>query len=169
MRNKAYAIYHGSIPFWKQKPLTALTHDEWELLCDGCARCCLHKFEYEHTGEIYYSSVACRFLDIANCRCTQYEIRTELVPHCLKLRPEHLSTLHFLPKTCAYRLIAQGYELLWWHPLVSGDPSTVHEAGISIRGKVISEAFVHPDDLRHWAPYYSFFTDLEGEMHAACE
>lgn len=138
---------HGLIPFWKQKPLATLTYEEWESLCDGCARCCLHKLEYESTGEIRYSCVVCRFLDIATCRCTRYEIRTELVPNCLKLTPEIIHTIHFLPETCAYRLIVQGKDLPWWHPLISGDPKTVHEAGISVRGKVLTEEFVHPDDL----------------------
>jgi len=132
-------------PFWKHKPLTALTRDEWESLCDGCGRCCLQKLEYEQTGEIRYTCIVCRYFHETTCRCTRYAERNELVPTCLCLRPETLGAIRFLPDTCAYRLLAEGRDLCWWHPLVSGSPDTVHEAGISVRGRVLCEDYVHPD------------------------
>lgn len=132
-------------PFWKVKPPEAMTRREWESLCDGCARCCLQKLEYEDTGEIRYTCIVCRYLDEAACRCRQYERRTVLVPTCLRLRPDTIRTIKFLPRTCAYRLIAEGRDLPWWHPLVSGSLATVHAAGISVRGRVVREEYVHPE------------------------
>jgi len=132
-------------PFWKRKPLAALSEDEWESLCDGCGRCCLHKLEYERSGEIRYTCIVCRYFDEPTCRCTRYAERTVLVPACLRLRPETVHRIPFLPETCAYRLIVEGRDLPWWHPLVSGSPDTVHAAGISVRGRVLREDFVHPD------------------------
>lgn len=131
--------------FWEEKPLAALTGQEWESLCDGCARCCLHKLEDEDTGEVSYTSVVCRYLDQPNCRCTAYDERTKLVPSCVKLTPARTEEFGWLPKTCAYRTLAEGRPLAAWHPLVSGRPDTVHEAGISVRGKCLSELHVHPD------------------------
>jgi uncharacterized cysteine cluster protein YcgN (CxxCxxCC family) len=137
----------SELPFWKRKSLWEMTCDEWESLCDGCSKCCLQKVEYEDTGEVYYTRVVCRYMDQKTCRCTRYEQRTQLVPDCLKLEPENVRQIHFLPRTCAYRLIAETQDLEWWHSLVSGDPDTVHEAGISVRGKVLSEEYVHPEGL----------------------
>ena len=122
-----------------------LTDEEWEALCDGCARCCLHKLEYEATGDIRYTCIVCRYLDEETCRCTRYDERTVLVPTCMRLQPTTLEKINFLPTTCAYRLILEGKDLPWWHPLVSGSSETVHEAGISVRGKVVQEDFVHPE------------------------
>jgi len=133
-------------PFWETKPLSAMTDEEWESLCDGCARCCLHKLEDEDTGEVHYTDIACRLLDVARCRCRAYAQRTRLVPDCVSLRGAPPDAFRWLPATCAYRLLAEGKPLEWWHPLVSGDPRTVHEAGISIRGRVVSERDVDPDD-----------------------
>ena len=132
-------------PFWKRKTLAELTSREWELLCDGCARCCLQKMEDDQTGELLYTRIVCRYLDQHECRCTRYDQRTKLVPTCLRLNPENVTRISWLPGTCAYRLVAEGRDLPWWHPLVSGDPGTVHEAGMSIRGRVLSEEYVHPD------------------------
>ncbi len=132
-------------PFWKEKSLETMTADEWELLCDGCAQCCLQKMEDEETGEMHYTRIVCRYLDETTCRCTQYEQRTELVPTCLKLTCRNINEIHFLPRTCAYRLVLEGKELLWWHRLISGNSGSVHAAGISIRGKVVCEEHVHPD------------------------
>jgi uncharacterized cysteine cluster protein YcgN (CxxCxxCC family) len=116
-----------------------MTPAEWEALCDGCGRCCLHKLEDEDTGEVVYTNVACRLFDDAVCRCTRYEERKRLVPDCVVLRPDNLADLPWMPDTCAYRLLFEGRDLMWWHPLVSGDPETVREAGISMAGRTISE------------------------------
>ncbi len=131
--------------FWQKKPLNELTREEWESLCDGCAKCCLHKLEDEETDEVFYTKVVCRYMDAKNCRCTVYEKRTDLVPNCVRLQPDDVPVFHWLPSTCAYRLVAEGKPLEWWHPLISGSKDTVHEAGISIKGRSLSEEFVHPD------------------------
>lgn len=136
----------ADLPFWKTKNLAEMTPEEWESLCDGCAKCCLFKLQFEDSGEIAYTNVVCRFLDKARCRCTVYSERTRLVPTCLKVTPENIADLQWMPKTCAYRLIAEGKDLEPWHPLVSGDPATVHQAGISIRGKTIDESLVDMDN-----------------------
>ena len=112
---------------------------EWESLCDGCARCCLNKLEDWDTGEVSYTNVACRLLDLGSCRCTDYPNRKRFVPDCLILSVNALEEMDWLPETCAYRVVADGKDLAWWHPLVSGDAETVHQAGISVRGRVISE------------------------------
>ena len=136
------------ISFWKRTPLTEMTHAQWESLCDGCGRCCLRKLEFEDTGEIVYTNVACSFLDISLCRCTSYEDRAEKKPECLILNAQTLkNSLHLLPDTCAYRLVAQGQELPWWHHLVCGEVDMVHEAMMSVREKVISEDHVHEEEL----------------------
>ena len=133
--------------FWRGKTLAQLSPAQWEALCDGCGRCCLEKLKNPTTGKIYYTRVACHLLDIQACNCTQYALRHTLVPECVVLRPDNVARLRWLPKTCAYRLVAAGQELPEWHPLVSGSASSVHEAGISVRGRVISERFIDPDDL----------------------
>jgi uncharacterized cysteine cluster protein YcgN (CxxCxxCC family) len=128
------------VPFWRRKALAEMTPDEWESLCDGCGRCCLNKLEDEDTGRVYYTDVGCRLLDGATCRCKDYQHRGELVEDCVRLSPDNVADLKWLPPTCAYRLVARGRDLYWWHPLVSGDPETVHAAGVSVRGRVaISE------------------------------
>ena len=137
----------SSEPFWKIKSLEEMTPEEWESLCDGCARCCLHKVEYKDTGEVYYTNVACRLLDMWTCRCTSYDKRINLVPTCLVMTPAKAKDLEWLPHTCAYRRLALGKELEWWHHLVSSDFETVHDADISVRGKVLPEEYVHPDEL----------------------
>ena len=134
-------------PFWKTKSLGEMTPEEWELLCDGCARCCLHKVEYKDTGEVFYTNVSCRLLDTYHCRCTAYEERFNLVPTCLLMTPSKAAELEWLPETCAYRRLALGMDLDWWHPLVSGNPNTVHQASISVRGIVVPEEIVPPDQL----------------------
>jgi len=133
--------------FWETKSLAEMTPDEWDLLCDGCGRCCLLKLEYEETGRVYYTSVACRHLDIDTCRCTCYENRVTAMPECLVLTHDKIDEFHWLPSTCAYRRLAEGRGLARWHPLVSGTPATVHEADISVRDKAISEKYVSIDHL----------------------
>ena len=128
-----------SLPFWKQKSLDQLTPDEWESLCDGCGKCCLHKLEEEDTGRIYHTDVACSLLDIGKCRCSNYTDRMLLVPDCKQLTAKNISEISWLPKTCAYKLIDEGKDLYWWHPLISGNSETVHSAGISIRNRAITE------------------------------
>ena len=120
-----------------------MNREQWESLCDGCARCCLHKVE-RGDGGYDFTPVACRKLDAEQCRCTDYRRR---VPGCLRLTPELVRTLTWLPDTCAYRLVAEGRELPDWHPLVSGCPESVHETGISVRGKTVAESAVHPREL----------------------
>jgi uncharacterized protein len=127
------------LPFWKAKPLEAMTRDEWESLCDGCGRCCLHKLRDEDSGALAFTTVACRLLDLHSCACSSYADRTCHVPDCVSLTPEALKEIDWLPPSCAYRLVRDGKDLAWWHPLVSGDPNTVHEAGVSARGRAISE------------------------------
>ena len=126
-------------PFWRRKTLSEMTADEWESLCDGCAKCCLHKLEDAETGEVSYTNVACRLLDAGTCLCTDYARRTRFVPDCVRLTPQNLAQLTWMPSSCAYRLVAEGRDLHWWHPLVSGDPETVHRAGISVRSRVVAE------------------------------
>lgn len=134
-------------PFWEIKSLAEMTPKEWESLCDGCGRCCLNKLENEETGEIFHTDVACRLLDMESCRCASYDDRKRYVPDCQILTHRNLKRYPWLPSTCAYRLLAEGEKLYWWHPLISGSSETVHEARISVRGRVVSER--HTDDLEN--------------------
>jgi uncharacterized cysteine cluster protein YcgN (CxxCxxCC family) len=136
--------------FWNTKNLADMTGAEWEALCDGCGRCCLNKLEDEESGMMFYTSVACHLLDTRSCRCRKYPARESLVPDCLTLRPDMLAQIVWLPASCAYRRLAEGRPLEWWHPLVSGDPDTVHQAGISVRGRAISETGIRPDQMEDY-------------------
>lgn len=132
--------------YWERVPMKAMTKREWEALCDGCGRCCLNKLEDEDTGEVAFTRVACRLLDGETCRCSNYEIRKVFVPDCVVLSPRTMDKVaYFMPRTCAYRLVFEGKPLADWHPLVSGDPETVHAAGISVRGWTVPE-FEVPED-----------------------
>ncbi len=123
-------------PFWEVKTLEDMTRQEWESLCDGCARCCLVKLEDADTAEIHFTDVGCTLLDAKTCRCRDYRRRGSRVADCVKLTPKTVRSLSWLPVTCAYRRLAEGRGLAWWHPLVSGTPETVHQAGVSVRGRV---------------------------------
>jgi len=133
--------------FWNSKSLAEMTPQEWESLCDGCGRCCLHKLEDVDSGLLFYTNVACRLLDEHHCRCTNYPERMHLVPDCLLLSADDDDQFNWLPASCAYRKLANGQSLEWWHPLISGDPGSVHQAGISVRGRVISETEVPREQL----------------------
>ena len=124
-----------------------MSEAEWESLCDGCGRCCLVKLEDEDTGDIAVTDIACRLLDNQRCKCKKYDIRHEIVPDCVRLTSKNISQLKWMPKSCAYRLLAEGKNLAWWHPLISGQKETVHEAGVSVQRKTVSEdANLQPED-----------------------
>lgn len=126
-------------PFWEVKGLTEMSPEEWDRLCDGCGRCCLIKLEDEDTAEVYTTRLACSLLDVKSCRCRDYSNRHKVMHDCLTISPESLKSLDWLPSSCAYVRMADGRGLAWWHPLVSGDPDTVHQAGISVRSFARSE------------------------------
>lgn len=134
-------------PFWKRKTLGEMSRGEWESLCDGCAKCCLVKLEDEDSGEIAFTDVACRLLDLGSCRCRDYPNRQRRVPDCVVLNAARVGELRWLPSTCAYRLLSEGKDLPAWHPLVSGDPGSVAKAGVSVAGRVVSEDSVADADL----------------------
>ena len=133
--------------FWKTVPLAQMTETQWESLCDGCGRCCLQKLEDEDTAEVVHTDIACRLLDGQSCRCSDYPNRFQRVPECLNMTLNTAFYADWLPPSCAYRRLAEGRDLAWWHPLVSGDPETVHRAGASVRGRVVNEQHVHPDHI----------------------
>lgn len=145
--------------FWEEKTLSEMTTEEWEALCDGCGRCCLMKLEDEDSGEILNSDVHCRLFDPESCRCADYPNRQAKVPDCIKLTPENVTTISWIPKSCAYRRLAEGRGLAWWHPLVSGDPETVVAVGVSVRGRTVNETDVkdgewesHVAEWPEWQP-----------------
>lgn len=126
-------------PFWREKTLRQMSRAEWESLCDGCGKCCVHKLEDADTGELLPTNVACRLLDRRTGRCKDYRNRRAHVPECVRLTPEKVLDLDWLPGSCAYLRLAQGKDLPDWHPLVTGDPESVHAAGASVRGWTVSE------------------------------
>jgi uncharacterized cysteine cluster protein YcgN (CxxCxxCC family) len=136
--------------FWKTKTLRQMSSSEWEALCDGCGKCCLIKLIDDLTDDLHYTTVACKLLDCDSCRCGDYNNRKKLVEDCVILSPRLVEELHWMPSTCAYRLIYEGKDLYWWHPLVSGNPNTVHEAGISVKGRAISEREVKDSELPNY-------------------
>jgi len=139
-----------SKPFWETKTLAQMNRDEWESLCDGCGRCCLNKLEDIDSGEIHFTNIACRLFDEESCRCQNYPQRKQLVPECLVLDANSVRTSTALPGSCAYRRLAEGKLLAKWHPLISGNDESVHRAGISVRGKTLSETFVHIEQFEDY-------------------
>lgn len=135
----AYKTGVPSRPYWETTALEDMSPEQWEALCDGCGRCCLNKLEDEDTGDILLTRLACGLLDISQCRCSDYANRFELMPDCINLTPEKVRSINWLPPTCGYRRVKEGLGLAWWHPLISGDRETVHQAGISVRGLARSE------------------------------
>lgn len=146
-----------TLPFWKTKTLEEMNPREWESLCDGCGKCCLAKLEDEDTGEIHFTSIGCRLLDAGTCRCVDYAHRFERVSDCVRLTPETVRSVTWLPSTCAYRLVAEGRDLFDWHPLVSGRPESVHEAGISMRGRISALE----DELEEVEDYFDHMLESE--------
>jgi hypothetical protein len=139
-------------PFWRRKSLGEMTAKEWESLCDGCGLCCLVRFEDEETGEVIPTRVHCKLYDPEACRCSDYANRKRHVPDCIKLTPGNIEALEWMPKSCAYRRIHEGRGLADWHPLVSGDPESVHRAGVSVRGQTVNEAVLaDPEDALDFA------------------
>jgi uncharacterized cysteine cluster protein YcgN (CxxCxxCC family) len=131
-------------PFWKTKTLAEMSQAEWESLCDGCGRCCLHKLRDEETDALSFTNVSCRLLDTETCRCTDYAKRFDRVPDCVQLTPAALRDIDWLPPSCAYRLLQEGKDLPSWHPLVSGRAETVLSSGASAAGRVINERDAGP-------------------------
>ena len=127
--------------------MAKLNRDEWEALCDGCGKCCLNKLEDDETGQVVLTRVACRLLDDQSCLCSQYEIRHQFVPECIVLTPKTIEeNLYWLPQTCAYRLVYEGRDLFQWHPLISGNAESVHEAGVSVQGLTVPEFEIAEED-----------------------
>ncbi|WP_461520624.1 YcgN family cysteine cluster protein [Porticoccus sp.] len=140
--------------FWEEKTLSELSPEQWELLCDGCGKCCLNKLEDEDSGEVFYTDVACQLLDLTDCRCSDYSNRLLQVPDCLRLTAVQIDSFNWLPATCAYRLLSDGQPLPSWHHLESGDRESIHRAGMSVSGRVISEQSVADEDLEERIVYW---------------
>jgi uncharacterized protein len=153
MKNDSLAR-HPVEPFWKSRDLSEMTHAEWEMLCDGCGKCCLQKLQDHKTGAVSYTNVCCHLFSPATCRCTSYQDRHLRVSTCVLLNPSRVREFDWLPKTCAYRLLSKGENLPAWHPLVCGDPDLIHRLGHSVKGRVISEKHIHPRQIRqHIVPW----------------
>jgi uncharacterized cysteine cluster protein YcgN (CxxCxxCC family) len=144
----------SSKPFWQTKTLEQMTAPEWESLCDGCGLCCLVRFEDEETLEVIPTRVHCKLFDSEKCRCSDYANRKKFVPDCIKLTPGNIEALEWMPASCAYRRLHEGKDLPKWHPLITGDPESVHRAGVSVRGQTISEVtLADPEDALDFAAF----------------
>jgi uncharacterized protein len=148
--------------FWDEKTLEEMSPTEWEALCDGCGRCCLIKLEDEDSGLLITSDVRCKLLDGNSCACTDYLRRQEKVPDCIKLTPQNVTEIKWIPTTCAYRRIAEGKGLAWWHPLISGDPQTVVDVGVSVKGRTFGEEDVQPGEWEEHAVDWPEWEPPEG-------
>lgn len=146
--------------FWKNKSLSEMNQEEWESLCDGCAKCCVIKLEDIDTGELAFTSVVCRLLDQSSCQCTDYKNRSTLVPDCIQITSKNAGNLGWMPETCAYRLLAEGQDLPDWHPLVSGELDSVHRAGMSVKDRVISEDEVGDRDIQDFIAPWPTYTKV---------
>lgn len=140
----------GARPFWETTPLDEMSAKQWESLCDGCGQCCLLKVEDEDTGDVYLTRLACKLLDVGRCTCKDYANRHDVMPDCLTLGPGNVEEIAWLPESCAYRRVAEGRGLAWWHPLVSGDPGTVHQAGVSVRDWAVGEDPARVANIQHF-------------------
>ncbi|MAA63512.1 MAG: hypothetical protein CL581_01845 [Alteromonadaceae bacterium] len=144
----------AAIPFWQRKRFDEMSTAEWESLCDGCGKCCLTKLEDEDTGDVYYTDLACQFMDSGSCQCTVYPERKQREPNCIVLTPHNVQDFGWLPRTCAYRLLSEGHPLPDWHPLISGDPQTVHDAQVSVSDRTVPNSQVDEQDwedhIIHW-------------------
>lgn len=140
--------------YWEYKPLAEMNQQEWEGVCDGCGKCCLHKLQCDESDEVYYTDIACGLLDLENCRCSDYSNRLQRVPACLSLSLKDIPNFHWLPESCGYRRLSEGKPLLDWHPLISGSAQSVHEAGVSVLGRCVPERGVDEHDYEehiiHW-------------------
>lgn len=139
-----------TISFWKKQPLSSLSQEQWESLCDGCAQCCLVKLEDEDSGDIFRTTVSCHLLDTDSCQCRDYEHRFESVSECVQVTLDKPEQFQWMPETCAYRLLYEGKDLMSWHPLVSGSANSVHKAGVSVKAFALSEEYVHPDQIEEF-------------------
>ncbi len=141
-------------PFWKSKTLRQMSKDEWESLCDGCGKCCLLRMEDEDTAAVYVTDIRCKLLDAGTCQCTKYDTRKLYVPDCVQLSPKNVSKLDWVPRTCAYRLLAEGKDLPDYHHLITGDKNSIHEAGMSVKDQTVHEQDVaeadHPKHITIW-------------------
>ena len=138
-------------PFWQHKSLFEMTHQEWESVCDGCAKCCLQQLEDEDTGQLVFTNVACDLLDDQSCRCTDYQNRSERVPSCMTMTPDNVvACAEFAPPSCAYRLLLEGESLPEWHPLVAGNQHVIHETGNSVQGQVVLMQDVNRENLEDY-------------------
>ncbi|AQX21720.1 hypothetical protein Bcsk_010860 [Bartonella sp. CDC_skunk] len=144
------------LPFWKRKKLEEMSVTEWESLCDGCGCCCLHKLEDDDTGDIYATSIACRLLDKDTCQCKNYIHRKSIISDCVLLDIATIKTARWLPESCAYRLVSEGKDLPWWHPLISKDFQTVHQTQFSAREQIK----IHDDELSSTESYYQYITGI---------
>ena len=140
-----------SKPFWQTKTLSEMNAQEWESVCDGCAKCCLQQLEDEQSGQLVFTDVACDLLDSGTCRCTQYQHRSKLVPSCLTVTMQNIEQVaEFAPATCAYRLLYENKPLPAWHHLISGDFDTIHKTGNSVQGRVRFETDINPENLENY-------------------